>query len=134
MPHFIVEYSANISDGIDSAGLFEKLRDAAVETGIFPLGGIRFRAVCCREYLVADGDPANAFVHMTAKIGHGRPLDVRRDAAGKLFKTLVDHLQSLFDSRPLAISFELTELQPDLSFKQNNIHQRLKARRGASRD
>jgi 5-carboxymethyl-2-hydroxymuconate isomerase len=129
MPHFIVEYSANIREEIDSAELFRKLRDAAVETGIFPLGGIRFRAVCCEEYLVADGDPANAFVHMTAKIGHGRPLEVRRDAAEKLFSVLTDHLQPLFDSRPLAISFELAELHPDLSFKQNNIHQRLNSAR-----
>ena len=129
MPHFIVEYSANIRDEIDSVRLFHKLRDAAVETGVFPLGGIRFRAVCCEEYLVADGDPENAFVHMTAKIGHGRPLDVRRGAAERLFKVMTDHLQPLFDSRPLAISFELAELHPDLSFKQNNIHQRLNAPR-----
>lgn len=128
MPHFILEYSGNLRGELDTGPLFEKLRDCAVETGIFPLGGIRFRALCCDEFLVADGDPANAFVHMTIKVGQGRTTEVRRKAAEKVFATLTAYLKPIYDSRPMGISLELTELDPDLSFKQNNIHQRLKSR------
>ena len=44
VPHLIVEYSGNIEDQMDLAGLLDKLHEAAAESGIFPLGGLRTRA------------------------------------------------------------------------------------------
>ena len=126
MPHFVLEYSSNLEPELAVPELFQKLRSAALETGIFPLGGIRFRAIRCDDYLVADGDPENAFVHLTLKLGHGRPLEVRKDAAEAIFRTLTEYLRPIFDRRPLAISFEMAELHPELSFKQNNLHERLR--------
>lgn len=126
MPHFIVEYSANLDGVIKIKRLFSNLQDAALETGVFPLGGIRFRAVRCTEYLIADGDPDNAFVHMTLKLGHGRDNDVRKDVGERLFKVLQAHFDKVFKNRPLAVSFELVELDAELSFKENNIHKYIK--------
>ena len=126
MPHFILEYSANIKDDLDLDGLFRSLHETALETGVFPLGGIRFRAVRCDDYLIADADPQNAFVHLTAKIGRRREPDVREVVAEKIFDTLVEYLDSLYRQRPLAISFELTELAMGLSFRKNNIHEKIK--------
>jgi 5-carboxymethyl-2-hydroxymuconate isomerase len=122
MPHFILEYSRNLEPELDVPELFRKLRTAALETGVFPPGGIRFRAYPCETYLVADGKPENAFVHLTLKLGHGRTLDVRRSAGEKLFSALTEHLNPIYEKRPLAISFEMRELDPELSFKKNNLH------------
>ena len=44
MPHFTIEYSANLDHRVDMSKVVEIVRKAAVETGIFPLGGIRVRA------------------------------------------------------------------------------------------
>jgi 5-carboxymethyl-2-hydroxymuconate isomerase len=121
MPHFILEYSRNLEGELRLQALFRELRAAALETGIFPLAGIRFRAHACHSYLIADGNPENAFVHLTLKLGHGRPLDVRRGVGEKLFAALTEHLNPIFARRPLAISFEMRELDPELSFKKNNI-------------
>jgi len=129
MPHFVVEYSANLDEEIRLPELFEKLHEAAVATGVFPIGGIRSRAVRCTEYRVADGDPGLAFVHMTLKIGHGRSLEVRREVGEKLFAVLKDHLAPVFERRYFGISFELTELHPELNFRLNNIHERFGGRR-----
>ena len=131
MPHFILEYSANIKDDLDLDGLFKSLHETALETGVFPLGGIRFRAVRCDDYLIADADPQNAFVHLTAKIGRRREPDVRQGVAEKIFDTLVEYLDSLYRQRPLAISFELTELTMGLSFRKNNIHEKIKQKQSA---
>ena len=47
MPHFTIEYSGNLDRHVDIGAVVELVRKAAVETGIFPLGGIRVRAVRC---------------------------------------------------------------------------------------
>ena len=122
MPHFIIEYSSNLDDEIKMQGLMSTLQDTALVTGVFPLGGIRFRAVRCDTYLIADGDPENAFVHMTLKLGHGRDKATRMEVAEKLFESLKKYFEPIFVRRPLGLSFELVELEKDLSFKENNIH------------
>lgn len=44
MPHIQIDYSPNLEARMDVAGLCRVLRDAAVETGILPLAGLRVRA------------------------------------------------------------------------------------------
>ena len=44
----------------------------------------------------------------------------------KIFDALVEYLDDLYQQRPLAISFELTELTFGLSFRKNNIHAKLR--------
>ena len=126
MPHFILEYSANLDGELNLDGLFKALHESALETGVFALGGIRFRAHRCDDYLIADADPGNAFVHVTARIGRRRDPDVRQAVAEKIFNTLAEYLDALYQARPLAISFELTELTPGLSFRKNNIHEKIR--------
>ena len=123
MPHLIVEYSANLDSRIDLDHLLEALHDAAAGTGVFPLGGIRTRAARRDHYRIADGDRENAFVHVTARIRHGRPLDVRKRAGQTLFDVLSQALAPIYDTQPLAISLEVQEIDPELNFKQNNLHE-----------
>ena len=126
MPHLILEYSSNLDEELNVAALFENLHKTAIGTGLFPIGGIRSRAIRCEEYRIAEGDPENAFVHLTAKIGSGRDIDKRRAAANKVFASLTEFLQPIFDKRYLSIGFELIELHPELNFKKNNIHDKFK--------
>ncbi|OTG93250.1 5-carboxymethyl-2-hydroxymuconate Delta-isomerase [Acinetobacter sp. ANC 3832] len=123
MPHFIAEYSANLEDCIDFQGLFEQVNTFLGGTGIFPLGGIRSRAIRLDQYRVADAKHDYAFVHMTLKVGSGRDLETRQRVATELFSIIEKFFQPLKDQRLLAISFEMTELDPVLNFKSNNIHQ-----------
>ncbi len=55
MPHFIMEYSANLDDDLDIPALFEQLNDTAIATGVFPIGGIRTRAIRCEYYRIGEG-------------------------------------------------------------------------------
>ncbi len=128
MPHLIIEYSANIESRMDLDGLLDKLHAAALETGVFPRGGLRVRAFRADRYRIADCYDDNAYVHVTAMIGHGRPLDVRERAGQHLFGCITAHLADLFDASPLAISFNIQEFDPVLNFKQNNLHRYVKER------
>ena len=101
------------------------------ERASFPWAVSAFGAVRCDDYLIADADPQNAFVHLTAKIGRRREPDVRQVVAEKIFNSLVEYLDALYRERPLAISFELTELTMGLSFRKNNIHEKIKQKQSA---
>lgn len=130
MPHLIIEYSANIEDQIALDELLDKLHTCALATGVFPLGGLRVRAHRTDAYRIADKAPENGFVHVTALIGHGRPLDVQQRAGAQLFATLTAHLESLLERSPLALSLNVQELHPVLNFKKNNLHEYVKRRGG----
>jgi 5-carboxymethyl-2-hydroxymuconate isomerase len=130
LPHLIVEYSANIEDQIALDALLDKLHACALGTGVFPLGGLRVRAHRADAYRIADKAPENGFVHVTALIGHGRPLDVQQRAAEELFAVLTSHLDSLYAKSPLAISLNVQEFHPVLNFKKNNLHEHVKRRGG----
>ena len=128
MPHLIVEYSANIEDQIALDALLDKLHTCALGTGVFPVGGLRVRAHRAQTYRIADLSPDNGFVHITALIGHGRPLDVQQRAAKELFGVLTTHLETLYAKSPLALSLNVQEFHPVLSFKKNNLHEYVKRR------
>lgn len=125
MPHFIVEYSSNLDQQVDLPQLGRTLRDSAVATGVFPLGGIRVRMYRADVYEIADGRPDAAFVHIMLRIGKGRDLKTRMDAGEAVFTDITDFFANQFDERPFALSFEIVEIDADTTFKKNNIHQYL---------
>jgi 5-carboxymethyl-2-hydroxymuconate isomerase len=126
MPHLNIEYSANLQDALDIQALVDRIHETALETGVFPLGGVRTRAEPRSYYRIANGDPRAGYIHMMVRIGSGREFETRRAAGDKIFKALCDFTQDLFDARPLALSFELHEIPSDMAWRKNNLHDLLK--------
>jgi len=126
MPHFTIEYSANIDSVVDMDDVVEVVRKAAVETGIFPLGGIRVRAIRCEHYAIADGRPNFGFLDMVLRLGEGRDLATRQKAGEHIFKVLSAHLDPVFASSKFALSFDMQINDKQTSWKRNNIHEALK--------
>ena len=127
MPHFTIEYSANLDGRLDIGAACEVVRRAAVETGIFPLGGIRVRAVRCEHYAIADARQDYGFLDMVLRIGEGRDLPTRKTAGEHVFQALSRHLDPVFASSKFALSFDMQINDKDTSWKRNNIHDALKA-------
>jgi 5-carboxymethyl-2-hydroxymuconate isomerase len=126
MPHFTIEYSANLDALLDMGKVVELVRKAAVETGIFPLGGIRVRAVKCEHYAIADGQKNLGFLDMVLRLGEGRDLATRKQAGEHIFKALSAHLDPVFANSKFALSFDMQINGKDTSWKRNNIHEALK--------
>ncbi|MDD9338676.1 5-carboxymethyl-2-hydroxymuconate Delta-isomerase [Providencia heimbachae] len=122
MPHFYAECTDNIREEAKLPSLFAKVNSALADTGIFPLAGIRSRAIWLDTWQMADGKQDYAFVHMTLKIGAGRSLEDREKTAEMLFTLIKAHFADLMAERYLALSFTLEELDPVLNYKQNNVH------------
>ena len=126
MPHFTIEYSANLDSRLDIKLLCEVVRKAAVETGIFPLGGIRVRAIKCEHYAIADNRHNYGFLDMVLRIGEGRDLPTRRKAGEHVFQALSKHLDPVFAASKFALSFDMQINDKETSWKRNNIHDALK--------
>ena len=127
MPHFTLEYSANLDARLDMAEVCEIVRKAASETGIFPIGGIRVRAIRCEHYAIADGKPGYGFLAMLLRLGEGRDLAARKTAGEHVFKALSTHLDPVFADSKFALSFDMQINDAATSWKRNNIHDALKA-------
>ena len=126
MPHFTIEYSANLDARIDMGEVVELVRKAAVETGIFPLGGIRVRAIKCAHYAIADNKYDYGFLDMVLRLGEGRDLATRKTAGEHIFKALSAYLDPVFTETKFALSFDMQINDKDTSWKRNNIHEALK--------
>lgn len=132
MPHQIVEYSANLEDVVDVRALVDCLHAAALETGIFPIAGLRTRAVRRDAYQIADGHPDNGFVHVLLRIGYGRSLADRERVADDISKVLFAFLEDVSAGRPLAISLDVQDIDPHTNRKHNNLRSYLAERGGGS--
>ena len=126
MPHFTIEYSANLDGRLDIGAVVELVRNAAVQTGIFPLGGIRVRAIRCEHYAIADGRKNFGFLDMVLRLGEGRDLATRQKAGEHIFKVLSAYLDPVFANSKFALSFDMQINDKETSWKRNNIHEALK--------
>ena len=128
MAHLVVEYSANLRDQFDLGSFLKAIHEAALATGVFPIGGIRTRAYEARDYVIADAHPDNAFVHISLKVGHGRDVETRKRACEAIFAVACQQLAGVFERLPLGIALEMQEIDPVLTFKKNNLHDYVKQR------
>jgi 5-carboxymethyl-2-hydroxymuconate isomerase len=130
--HIVIEYSAGLRGRLDMPAFLAAVHQAALATGVFPIGGIRTRAYEAEHYVIADGHPDNAFVHLSLNVGHGRDLETRKRACESIFDATCRHLASLFETLPLGISLEMQEIDPVLTYKQNNLHDHVKYRQSGA--
>ncbi len=129
MPHFIVEYTDNLKAEGDIPGLLKKANQTLLnQGGVFPIGGIRSRAIELSDYVMADDndDADYAFVHAILKIGAGRDEATKKKVCDDLFEMMKRHFAALFAKRYLALSLELVEFNEGGSYKHNNVHARFK--------
>jgi len=126
MPHLVVQYSANLDAVTDMQALCSTLNRVMVDTGLFPLGGIRVRAFPCTAHAIADLDRKNGFADMVLRMGAGRSEADRKRAGEAIMAAARAHFQTQLDEPYFALSLEVVEIDPDLSWKVNSIHPRLK--------
>lgn len=128
MAHIVIEYSANLRGQFDLDGFLKAVHEAALATGVFPIGGIRTRAYEAQHYVIADAHPDNSFVHISLRVGHGRDVDTRKRACEAIFDVACRQLAPVFERLPLGIALEMQEIDPVLTFKKNNLHDYVKQR------
>ncbi|ODT84137.1 MAG: 5-carboxymethyl-2-hydroxymuconate isomerase [Pelagibacterium sp. SCN 64-44] len=127
MPHLTLEYSANLDGAVDFDALCRALLRALLESGLVELGAPRVRAVRCDAFAVADDLPENSFIDMSLRLGAGRSKAEKRNLGDALVAAAHPLLAGQFDQPHFALSLEVREIDPDLSWKLNTMHARLRA-------
>jgi len=127
VPHFIVEYTDNIAQRADIPSLLSKASATlAAQNGVFPLGGIRARAIECRDYRLGNGESDTAFVHAILKIGFGRAAEAKQKVCDELFAVMQEHLRLKATPPALRVSMELYEFDEGGTYRLNNVHARFR--------
>lgn len=125
MPHIQIDYSANLEDRLDVAGLCRVLRDAAVETGVLPLAGLRVRATAATHVVIADGDPRHAFLDISLRLRAGRSDATKAEATARIFAAAESYCAEVLASSSFLLSFEMRDIDPALSPKISSIRRYL---------
>jgi 5-carboxymethyl-2-hydroxymuconate isomerase len=126
--HIVIEHSSNLRRQLNLPRFVEAIHQAALATGIFPLGGMRTRAYESDPYCTAGRHPDNTFVHLSVNVGEGRDHATRRQACEEIFAAACEQLREVHAREPLGISVEMQERDPDSSLKQTNIQDYVTAR------
>jgi 5-carboxymethyl-2-hydroxymuconate isomerase len=108
MPHFMVEYTANIKAEARIPELLKKGTEVLAGEG-YPLLGMRARGLAFDEYVLADGRDC-AMVHVTLKVAPGHPVEKKQRTCIVVFEMLKAHFAELFARRYLLLSVELQEI------------------------
>ena len=125
MPHIQIDYSPNLESRLNIAALCAVLRDAAVQTGVLPLAGIRVRATACTHVVIADGNPVHAFLDISIRLRGGRTAQAKAQATAHIFAAAERFCADLMATSSLMLSMEMRDIDPDLSPKASSIRRYL---------
>lgn len=125
MPHFQLDYSANLEDVVDISALCEALRATAAGIETFPTPGIRVRAVRVDHYALADGNPAHGFIDLSVRLREGRSPQVKHAAMAQIFAALKGFVSPAMATRSIALSAEMRDIDADLAPKFGNTRSHL---------
>lgn len=127
MAHLTFEYTRNIAAEAHIPALLRKANETLLAQGdVYPIGGLRSRAIELADWCMADGAADYAFVHATLKIGAGRSREIRQRTGDALFEMMKAHFAELYARRYLALSLEVYEFDEAGTWKHNNVHARFR--------
>lgn len=125
MPHISIDYSSNLEAEIDIPLLCDRLRRAAIETGAFPVAGVRVRAFAASHTSIADGNPDHGYIDISVRLRGGRDLPMRERATAHIFAAAEAFVAPVLARRSLALSLEMRDIDPVLSPKSGSIRDHL---------
>lgn len=125
VPHFHIDYSPNLEERLDIVAFCDIIRMAAIETGLFPLAGIRVRALRADHVTMADGKPDHAYIDLSIRLRAGRDPKAKQDAVQHIFTAAEAFCADLLATSSLMLSLEMRDIDPDLAAKTSSIRRYL---------
>ena len=107
------------------SGLCEHIRAIAAGIDAFPTPGIRVRAIRVDHYAIADGNPKHGFIDISIRLRGGRSDEVKKASSQQIFEAARSYVEPVMQSRPIALSLEMRDIDPALSPKTGTIRDHL---------
>jgi 5-carboxymethyl-2-hydroxymuconate isomerase len=129
VPHLTIEHSLPADDA-EIAALVAALHAVLIADPLFEPGAIRVRAVACSPVAIADLHPDNGFAAQVLRIGAGRALPDKQRVGAALMAAATAVFAERLRQPHFALSIDIVENDPALSWKVNTIHPRLRKGQG----
>lgn len=126
MPHLTLQYAGPVEAAVDMTSACRELHAAMLATGLFELGAVRVRALKADHAAIGDLLPQNSFVDMILRIGTGRSAEEKKAGGDAIFAAAGAIFAPLLAEPHFALSLEIIEIDPALSWKRNTMHPRLR--------
>lgn len=126
MPHITIEYSANLDGRLDMREFCEVMLAAAASTGVLELAATRVRAIRCEHFAIADRHRDNGFIDVSLRMGRGRSEESKAATGEAIWQAIRAHCAAFYETPFFALSLELREIDPEMSWKENGIKPRLR--------
>ena len=111
MPHVVLEFSNNISEKKHLPELLKQCQQILVPHLPTQLASCKSRTIEYNCFLVGDGHPKNAFVHLSIKILAGRTEETLYKIGSFLMTLLKEYFAESLKNLNLGLSVEIGELE-----------------------
>jgi 5-carboxymethyl-2-hydroxymuconate isomerase len=111
MPHLLLEFTSNIFEKDNIANLLQKCHSILVNTLPTEIESCKSRAIEHTLYSIGNGDPNNAFVHVSLKILPGRSTETLSKTSEHIMDLLKRHFHESSNKLNLQLTLEIMELQ-----------------------
>lgn len=111
MPQLTVEFSSNILEKKSLSNLLKNCHEIIAEHLPTKIESCKSRAHECQIYCVGDGQPDNAFVHVSLKVLPGRSDEQKTVVANKVMDKLKEYFADSLSKFKLQITLEIEDLQ-----------------------
>ena len=101
------------------------MHQVMLDSGVFPLAGIRVRAFRADHVVIADRQRENAYIDMVLRMGEGRAPEDRERVGEAIMQIATDACSGLMATPHFALSLEIVEISRQFSWKKNSMHARL---------
>lgn len=128
MPHLVLHYSANLGPQLDLARLFGELHRRLAAVANTSIANFKSRGERQSDFVVGDGSPRNAFVHLEISL-LTRPPDQRAAIAEAALQVLTASLAVALDGLDAQVTVHVHDLDPQV-YRKATIAS--KARAGAA--
>lgn len=120
MPHFILEYSRNVSDVVSIPALFEELHQLLKDSGPFEVSSMKSRAIEHEHFFVSDGVRDQAFIHLELAIVAGREESLRASVSRKLLQFIKEKFANTAREKNCSFSVEVREIEASTYSKESS--------------
>lgn len=110
MPHLLFELSDNIIEKNQLLPLFEQCHRLLAEKLPTKIESCKSRTLVHSQYMIGDGRPENAFVHLDLRIMAGRTPEVLNEVGEHLMALLLTYFNASSQKWNLQITLEISNL------------------------